>query len=481
MAAKPKKREIAPFSLNMRSHVKEAPPYRPGINLGCLFDIPTGRFVRGYDGHWYHTGGLNPTTGIGGRGNMFKSTLAHFMLLTLLDRFVPYANAHSRDTEFTQTAQRFQELGVHMPNVSAMNLATSDHFVITSQGEDSGNSWFSTIQDYFEAKRKAPAKQVMFTTPFLDQYGAIMKTFLPTGLEIDSLSQFSTDVTDRILEENQIGEGASQTVGLRGAGAKWLMMTQIPTMANQSGAYVIMTAHMDEEIKMDAHAPDSRKLTFMKMNLKFKNVPNNFHTLTNNLWMVMKCVTEQDDKKRPYFPRDEKDTMEGDTDLMRMTLWNLRAKQGPSGMPFDLILSQSEGVLVSVTEYLYLKAHGNYGVTAAGNTFELDLYPGVIFDRKTLRSLTDNDPKMARAMTISSELCQIKFMEPDYRSILLSPKALRKALEDKGFSWEKLLDTRGFWVFKEMEKDSKPFLSTLDLLYMAAGEEEQPWYAQFKK
>jgi hypothetical protein len=479
MAAK-KSTDAAPFSLNMRGVFAEAPPFRPAINLGCLLDIPTGRYERGYDGHFYCTGGLNPTTGVGGRGNMFKSAIQNTMMMIALSRVLPYGNAQSRDCEFTQTLARFEELSCHIPGLQDVDLATAEFFLLTSQGETSGNAWFSQLQDYFEAKRAA-AKQFTYTTPFVDMRGNSLKMLAPTIVGLDSMSQFTTDVTTKILDENEVGDSSAQTVFMRGAGAKYQMFMQIPSLMASSGGYFLTTAHMDEEIKMETYAPDTRKLAFMKMGLKFKNVPNNFHTLTNNLWMVLKVTPLHDKDKKPYFPRDEKDNQEGDTDLMTLTLWNLRGKQGPSGLPFELVLSQREGILVPVTEYLYLKAHGHYGVTEAGRTMELDLYPGVTFDRKTLRSLVYKDPKMVRAIEITSEMCQIKFMKPEHHDVLVRPKELRKKLDELGYDWEKLLDTRNFWVFKEAEAMHKPFLSTLDLLTMAAGSEDHPWYAQFKK
>lgn len=475
-----KQTSITPFSMNLRDSFQEAPPFRPGLNLGCLYDLPTGRYMLGYDGHYYHTGGLNQITGIGGRGNMFKSAIAHTMLLTVLNRYHGYINAQTRDSEFTQTYARFNELATHMDALSSIDLANCDFFLMSSQGENSGNAWFAQLQEYLDKKRTA-AKKIQLTSPFLDAKGDSLKMLPPSIFELDSLSQFTTDVATKILQETEVGDSAAQTVHMRGAGAKYQMMMQLPSMMASSGSFFITTAHMDEEIKLDMYAPDTRKLTFMKSGLKFKNVPNNFHTLTNNLWMVLKTAPLQDKEKKPYFPRNEHDRVEGDPDLMTLTLWNLRGKQGPSGLPFELVLSQREGVLVPVTEYLYLKAHGHYGVTESGRELTVDLYPALNFDRKTLRGLVYMDPLMARAISITAELCQLKYMKPEHHSILLSPRELHKKLIELGYDWNKLLDTRGYWVFREMESTSKPFLSTLDLLTMATNTTTQPWYAQFKK
>ena len=42
--------------------------------------------------------------------------------------------------------------------------------------------------------------------------------------------------------------------------------------------------------------------------------------------------------KAPEYPRNSNDDLSGNTDLMLVTFSNLRAKNGPSGMPFELII-----------------------------------------------------------------------------------------------------------------------------------------------
>ena len=50
-------------------------PFRPLINVGCLFDIITGVYVRGKYGESILNGGLGMLTGIAGIGNNFKTTI----------------------------------------------------------------------------------------------------------------------------------------------------------------------------------------------------------------------------------------------------------------------------------------------------------------------------------------------------------------------------------------------------------------------
>jgi len=469
------------YAIGMRSDFVEAPPFRPSINMGCLMDIPTGPFLKGVDGHWYCAGGLSHITGIGGRGNLYKSALLIYMLLKALDVFKGWIDGQSRDTEFSQTYQRFQGLAEHLSFLSQQELSTYPNFMITSQGESSGNEWFAELKTRFKNKQDA-GKAATFTTPFIHPTsGQALKLLHPSIVGIDSLSMFTTDVSEGILEKNEIGDASANTVYMRASGAKSQMVMQMPQLASRSNAQIIMTAHMGDDIQIDPYAPPQKKLAFLKNKLKFKNVPENFTFLTNNLWMVTSVTVEHTREHLVTYPRDANDKTEGDTDLQRLSVVNLRAKAGPSGFPFDLIISQREGLLVPVTEFHFLKSHGRYGISGDNTRFSLDLYPDVELMRTTIRGLAYSDPLLARALTLTTELYQIKMMKPELADLVMSPKQLYKAAIDAGYDWSKILATRGYWVFQEMEgAETLPYLSVVDLLVMVKGRESHPWQAQFK-
>ena len=65
--------------MNMvRMNTKLASPVKPLINVGCLFDIPTGTFITGIHGESILNGGMSRFDAIIGSGNLGKSTLAHY-------------------------------------------------------------------------------------------------------------------------------------------------------------------------------------------------------------------------------------------------------------------------------------------------------------------------------------------------------------------------------------------------------------------
>ena len=59
--------------------------------------------------------------------------------------------------------------------------------------------------------------------------------------------------------------------------------------------------------------------------------------------------------------------------------------------------------------------------------------------------------------------------------MLCTPKELYDALIQKGYDWNRLLETRGYWTFNN-EQQALPFLSTMDLLRMRVGLYHPYWY-----
>ncbi|MFO5520744.1 hypothetical protein ACLBP3_29420, partial [Klebsiella pneumoniae] len=60
-------------------------------------------------------------------------------------------------------------------------------------------------------------------------------------------------------------------------------------------------------------------------------------------------------EKMPLYPIDNSTAIEGDTDLRILEVINLRGKGGITGLPFHLIVSQTEGILPSLSEFHYCR------------------------------------------------------------------------------------------------------------------------------
>lgn len=462
---------------------KSAPTIRPMLNIGCLFDIPTGRYVKGKHGESILIGGVPYLTGIGGRGNSFKSALAFFMFLRVMDRYAP-AEGNIYDTEMSGTLDRLKSLSWYMKeHLKEDDLSEdSERIVMSDKTVYSGNEWYQQLKDVLKEDRedKKQRKNYELTVPWVDTKGNHPKALSPALFIIDSFSQFTTDSLAKI-QANEIGEAGRNVEALRDAMAKNQMIMELPGVTARTGAFGIMTAHMGDEHQLDPYAPPQKKLAFLKQAVKFKNVPEKFTFLPNNVWFSQQSkVLYNQGTKGPEYPRHTDDNMKGDPDLMEIAVLNLRAKSGPSGLPIPLVVSQREGILPFLSEFHYIKGMERFGIGGNLQHYYLELVPDVSLSRTTVRGKVQSDPKLQRALEITSEMCQMKHLWHDLpQGFVPTPGELYESLKKKGYDWDRLLNTRGWWTFEE-QKEELPFLSTMDLLKMRAGEYHPYWYDKGK-
>lgn len=467
--------------MGFNTGLDRAPEVRAAFNVGCLFDIVTGHYVKGVHNENILNGGLAHFTCVAGRGNTFKTAIALFMLLRALQR-INVAEGTFYDTEMSATLKRAEnycrELGIDFGT-----LVNDDRLAITDTTRYMGNVFYERLKTYLNDRYDKPNKDDMVETPFVGSDGKFIKILKPLLSLMDSLSQFKTDSVEAISNKAEIGESDRNVEALRDAHAKNQMVQELPIITARGSGYVIVTAHAGDELKMDQYAPSKQKLTFLKGDLKLKNVPEKVTFLTNNCWMSQKAaVMIHKDSKAPEFPRNKDDDLKGDTDLMAITVIQLRGKNGPTGIAFDVVISQSEGVKVGLTEFCYLRDYDRFGIGGNNQNYFLDLYPECNLSRTQIRRKLDEDEKLRRAMEITAEMCQMHnhwHQLPD--TLLCTPAELYNDLKKMGYDWNRLLDTRGYWVPVGDDAKHKPFLSTMDLLEMRVGLYHPWWYGDLPK
>lgn len=178
------------------------------------------------------------------------------------------------------------------------------------------------------------------------------------------------------------------------------------------------------------------------------------------------------------YPRDSEDNMEGDTDLVCVTMTILRNKSGPSGLTTQVIYSQLEGLLPSLTEFHYVKENDRFGLQGNDRNYQMVLLPDVNLSRTTVRGKLDENPKLRRAVNITCELCQMHNYWHHAAELLCTPQELYEDLRKLGYDWDVLLNTRGWWT---TDDHPTPFLSTYDLLRMRKGLYHPYWMEPLKK
>jgi len=460
---------------------------KPMLNIGSLLDISTGTFVEGKHGEHILNGGLASITGIVGIGNNFKSSIMHYMSFTALSRFKgSFGNTY--DTEVNVHESHLTEMMAHNQELNGEDIFQNGRWVVTDKTVYSGNKWYEVFKDFCDAKIKAGAKSKL-ETPFLERdLKTPMKTLIPTFTEIDSFTEFETDDVAEMQSKNELGESGANTLHMRQGLAKMRLLMDAPKFNASANNYLLMTAHIGKESAMQSAGGGREvpitKLKYLKNSDKIKGVTDKFTFITNNCWHCFNSTPlMQSEGNGPLYPRNSDDNLKYDTDLNTVHLRNLRSKSGTSGMTLILIVSQSEGVLPSLTEFHYIKEMERYGLDGNVQNYSLVLYPDTKLSRTTVRSKIDSDILLRRALNITSEMCQ---MANTWRSLdkdlMCTPKQLYDDLKAMGYDWNVLLNTRGWYTMdNDSPKHDLPFLSTMDLLLLRQSKYSIYWMNENKQ
>lgn len=463
----------------------QPPPVKVLINVGATLDIPTGFFIKGAHGENILLGGLGGITAVVGRGNKYKSTLMHYMMLSAMDRLFSTieTSAGTYDTEINIHEHALNRFIEKFENLADKDIINSGIWSITDKTQYYGNKWYEQLKVFIKHKEDN-RKKLEVTTPFLDRdQKTRIKLMLPTFSEIDSFSEFETEDIAKMQTDNELGDSGGNTIHMRQGLAKTRFMMEVPTLFGKTNHFLLITAHLGDSVQVAAgpYAPQPvKKLQHMKAGDTIKGVTSKFFFLMNNCWhSVNAAPLVNQGTKGPEYPKNSDDTEAGDLNLV--TIQQLRGKSGPTGFTLDLVISQSEGVLPSLTEFHYIKDMERFGLSGTLQSYSLDIYPDVKLSRTTVRNKIDTDPKLRRALNITSELCQMYQYYRGIRDQLCTPKELYDSLKSLGYDWDVILShTRGWWAFEETKHPQK-FLSTMDLIDIKNGKYEPYWLDELKE
>jgi hypothetical protein len=468
--------------MDLNAGFAKAQPVKPMINLGACLDIPSGAYLRGKFGDSILNGGLGAMTGVAGIGNSFKSTVCHYMLLSGMYK-ITKAVAKTYDTEMNIHEKHLQHFANQFSELGGEQLFQSGRWVVTDKttvDEETdkyftGDLWFDKYKDFANGKMKN-AKSLTVETPFLDRNGGPLKIIQPTFSQIDSFSEFVTQDVVKMQEDNSLGDKGANMVSMRQGMQKNRFLMEAPFLTNGGYDYMMLTTHIGNEFNMDPNAPPPKKLQFLR-GVKIKGAPEKFTFMMNMCWyMYNVSVLKNDTTKAPEYPRHKDDDLKGDTDLMLVSAMVLRNKNGPTGMAVGLVVSQQDGVLPSLTEFHNIKESGRFGISGTLQNYALDILPDVSLSRTTVRGKIEKNPLLRRALNITSELCQIYELWHSLDDCLyMSPKELYEKLKAKGYDWNILLQTRGYWMLDDYEEPI-PRLTTMDLLNMTRDESDPDHY-----
>lgn len=451
----------------MRAAFQPAPPVKVMIPLGACLDIPTGTYVEGPNGEMILNGGLGNLTGVAGIGNNFKSTFMHFMFLTAMSRCFG-SNGQTYDTEMNMHEWHLKKLYGSMEAYQGEDILESGRWVITDKTMYEGDEYWEIAKDFMKDKIKN-ADKIKVKTGFMNRERKDhLYIPVPTFSEIDSFSEFTTSDVIKMQDDNALGESGANMVSMRQGIQKNRVLMEIPSLAGGSYNYTLFTAHIGAEFSMDPRNPPPKKLQHLKGGVKLKGVPEKFTFVMHNCWHCYNAAPlVNDSTKAPEYPRDSDDAMKGDTDLNVVTIRNLRCKSGPTGMAMELIVSQQEGVLPSLTEFHHIKNQGRYGFEGNMQNYNLILCPDIKLSRTAVRRKIDSEVRLRRALNILSEMCQMSYMwhQEDIDAVMCTPEELYNDIKALGYNWDWILENTQGWMPIGMEPE-KHHVSTLDLLRM---------------
>lgn len=458
-------------------------PFRPLINVGACLDIPTGTFVTGLHGESILNAGQGMLVGVAGIGNNFKSGVLHYMNFSAMNRiaYSQRTNYAVYDTEINiNDDKRMLHFASKFPYLANRNLTRTGEMHVTNRGVYRGNKWFENFKGYTDGKIKS-GKQWMRSTPFVEADGKTQFMMLtPTFGSLDSLSEFDTDDIHKLQDDNELGESGGNMLHMKHGSAKTRLLMELPVICTRALHFLGITAQLGKDIPMASGPyapPPTKKLNNLKHGDKLKGVSDKFFFLMSTVWHSynMSPLIDKESKGPMYPLPGDKDSLIMGTDLQIVTLRVLRCKTGPTGSTVDLVVSQRDGVLPALTEFHYVKTNDRYGIDGSGQHYAMDLYPDVKLQRTTMREKIDEDQKLCRAINITSELLQMtQYWTHLSEEFLCTPKELYDDLKAKGYDWDELLQTRGWWTL-DNDDQPIPFLSTRDLLNMRVGKYHPYW------
>lgn len=451
-------------------------PVKPMINIGCLMDIPTGTYIKGLKGEHILNGGLGTLTGFVGMGNSFKSTLMHYSMLAAMSRIGSKTSASTYDTEINIHETHLKVIMNTITEFNGEDVIDTGRWVITDKTVYHGDQWYDIFKEFMETKKKNASK-ISIKLPFPNrEKNNNLEMILPTFNEVDSLSEFVTQDVIKMQDENSLGEKGANMVFMRQGMQKNRFLAEIPAIAGGSSTYVLMVAQIGDKFEMDPNNPKPNKLAHLKGDIKIKGVPEKFTFIMNNCWHCYGTIPLiNQTTKAPEYPRDGEDNLRGDTDLSVVRVRQLRSKSGPSGMAMEILVSQQEGVLPSLTEFHYIKENERWGLEGSLINYNLAFCPDIKLSRTTVRNKIDKHPELRRGLNISAELLQINNLWHHIKDDLkCTPKQLYDDLKELGYDWDVLLKTRGWWA-PIGEFENIPFLSTMDLMLCRRGDYIPYW------
>lgn len=469
-------------------------PFLPYLNTGTHLDLATGSFVPGIDGATILNGGLAMTNGTMGKPQTFKSTLTVGCCVQALVR-CPGSEMFFDDTEFSQQKKRLVRMHDLYLDDPERRLALQEQLGVDKDGNDiesdavrlritnpngmSAEEYFDKIKELADYKIKN-RKHLEVEIPLLDpKTGKPQRMLIPTFAGYDSWSKAASRASEETLEKHSASSSDTNTVFMKDGRVKSLIMRQIPALSARAGLYWFLTAHVGDKIEMNAFAPPSKDLQFMKQGEKAKGVGADFLFLASNLLEVRSPKLLTDGNKECEYPLPTGAT--SPTEMNQITAILTRCKNNGAGAQINPVLSQTNGLEPGLSNYDYLKENDYFGLVGSKVMHRPALHPDMVLSRTQAMGKL-RDYKTARAIEILAQLCYIQnnwTLRDMPVPFNITPQALFEALDKSSYAISDILNSRGWWTYHwdGLAADDpirpmleRPYLSLWDILALTTGQ-----------
>lgn len=453
----------------------------PMPNTGTVMDISAGEYIKGHKGQEVLNGGFALFFAIAALPNMFKTTTSAGMAAITFLGF-PKAGMHAHDSETTMVEGRieslilnamriYKDLDIRIPE----SLSAEGRLMFTSQVDYNATELFGMLKKWATSRIK---EEATIKCEIIDEAtGKPMEWWSPLISFWDSLSGMNPQSAEDMVATGEVGTSDLNMLAMRVNSGKSQIVDQLGSFTARHAMYIIATVHVGQTYQLDPRKPNVRTLRFMRDNVKLKRVPENLSFSTGNCYVITK-MQPMLTNGAPEFPYTPKDPNSG-TDLIELRFTNMRGKYGPSDIPHAIIVSQRDGWLPYMSNYIYLKDNERYGFVGNLQNYTLALCPEIKLQRTTLREKFRNHITLQIA---AYHLVNLHWMHQRWDEDKLpvkyhcEPTQLYEDIKALGYDWELLLKTR-FWHGEVVEgAEHVPFISTFDLLKIRLGEYHPYWY-----
>lgn len=461
----------------------EAKAVTPRLSVTPIIDGFNGNYVRGMqdgdDGHMILNGGRPATTGVLGGPNQFKSTLGDLLTYTPLDHYYDDATSMTVDTEDSKEYQQQQLRMPYNKRILADGVFDNPRIWMTKQSIMFGDKYWDDVRKPF-GLAKMKEKDFMLETGFFNKGTNLIKIPTPTFEFHDSFSRMNFGDVEKKYHHAAVDSKDRNMEFTRPGLIKTRILNEMPTINPQHGFYTVMTAHLGEEMMLDAGygASPKKVLANLEAGKKIKGCPEQFLYMPNDMWFCANQKPHWDGDMTPWYGRNGEPGKKGSKDVVEIRVMNLRGKAGASGAPFPMLASQSMGMLPNLSMFNYLRADQKYFGMEAGNTttMALDFAPDIKMTRNKVWETVDSNYRVQRALELLTGLCQIRNTMWHLGNIVHTPPSeIFRKLKEEGYDWDIILgETRSHWQFTH-RKEEKYYLSALDLLRMYEGKWMPQW------